>query len=114
MEETVDTLKKQLEYYKKKLSLAEHDIAIDGYLSYVALVRQQVEFIKDFKVKDHIEGKKTETVLYDRAIAMGESLPKMISSMNNLKLELGIEFDENHGKPKMTATSPQNIGRKDV
>lgn len=111
MSDTVEELKKQLEYYKKRFSVGEHDIAIDGYLAYVALVRQQVEFIKDFKVKEHIEGKKSDTVLYDRATDMGEKLPKMISSMNSLKTELGIEYDENTGKPKMTATSPQNIGR---
>ncbi len=111
MTDTVEALQKELEYYQKKFSLGEHDVAINGYLSYVNLVRQQVDFIKDFKIKDHIEGKKTETVLYDRAIAMGESLPKMISSMNSLKIELGIEFDENEGQEKRVATSPQSIGR---
>lgn len=102
---------KELEYYKKKFSVAEFDLAIDGYLSYVELVRQQIAFIKDFKIKENIDGKKTETVLYDRAMSMGEGLPDMISKMNRLKIELNIPFDENEGKPKLTATSPQNIGR---
>lgn len=109
MEKTVEELEKELAFYKTKFSLGEQDVAIDGYLSYVALVRQQVEFIKDFKVKEHINGKKTETVLYDRAIAMGESLPKMISSMNNLKLELNIQYDENEGKQRIGATTPQSL-----
>lgn len=107
--EDIDKLKKELEFYKKKFSTAEYDLAIDGYLSYVGLVRQQVEFVKDFNIKSNIEGKKTETVLYDRAMAMGEGLPDMITKMNKLKVELNIPFDENEGKPKMTATSPQNI-----
>lgn len=108
MDET-EKLKKELDYYKKKFSVAEFDLAIDGYLSYVALVKQQVDFIKDFNIKNNIEGKKTETVLYDRAMAMGESLPDMITKMNKLKVELNIPFDENEGKPKIVATSPQNI-----
>ncbi len=112
MEENIGTLKKELEYYKQLFSLAEHDVALNGYLAYVNLVKQQVEFIKDFKIKENIEGKKTETVLYDRAIAMGESLPKMISSMNNLKLELKIEFDENEGKQKSGATTPQSLANR--
>ena len=111
MTEKEEKLQKELDYYKKKLALGEHDVAINGYMAYVNLVRQQVEFIGEFKVKDHIEGKKTETVLYDRAISMGESLPKMISSMNSLKVELGIEFDENDGIEKKSATSPQSIGK---
>lgn len=111
MSETLESLKNELEFYKKKFSLAEHDVAVDGYLAYVNLVRQQVEFLKDFNIKSNIDGKKTETVLYDRAMSMGESLPKMISSMNLLKLELKIEFDVSKGKPKQIATSPQNIGR---
>jgi hypothetical protein len=109
--EDIEKLKKELEYYKKKFSVGGYDIAIDGYLSYVNLVKQQVEFIKDFEIKAHIDGKKAETVLYERAISMGEGLPDMISKMNRLKIELNIPFDENEGKPKLTATSPQNIGK---
>lgn len=109
--ETIEELKKQLAHYQKKFSLGENDVAIAGYLAYVNLVRQQVEFIADFSIKNNIEGKKTETVLYDRAIALGESLPKMISSMNALKLELHIEYDADEGKPKLGATSPQSLGR---
>jgi len=109
--EDIEALKKQLEFYQKKFSVAEYDLAIDGYLVYAALVRQQVEYLKDFKIKDNINGKKAETVLYDRAIAMGESLPKMITSMNALKMELKIEFDENQGKEKQKAISPQSIGK---
>lgn len=113
MEDEIEKLKKQLEFYQKKFSVAEHDLAIDGYLVYAALVRQQVAYLKDFKIKDNIDGKKTETVLYDRAIAMGESLPKMITSMNNLKMELKIEFDENEGKVQMGASTPQSMFKRD-
>jgi len=107
----VENVIKELNHYKKLFSVAEHDLAIDGYLSYVALVKQQVEFIRDFKIKENIEGKKADTVLYDRAMSMGEGLPDMISKMNKLKTELNIVFDETEGKEKIKATSPQNIGR---
>lgn len=111
MTETIEHLKKELEYYKKKFSVGEQDLAIDGYLSYVTLVRQQVEFIRNFNIKSNIEGKKTETVLYDRAMSMGEGLPDMISKMNRLKIELNIPFDENAGKPKQGATTPQSLSK---
>jgi hypothetical protein len=111
--EEIEKLKKELEHYKKKFSLAENDVAIDGYLAYVNIVRQQVDYIKDFKIKENIDGKKSESAMYDRTEAIWKNLPSMISSMNALKIELNIPYDENNGKPKVGATSPQSIGKKD-
>ncbi len=109
----MDELQKELDHYKRIYSLKEQDLAISGYIAYVNFVRQQVDYIKDFKVKENIEGKKTETVVYDRAISMGESLPDMISKMNRLKIELKIDFDIDADKPKVGAISPQSIGKRD-
>jgi uncharacterized protein (DUF4213/DUF364 family) len=102
---------KELEHYRKLFSLAEHDVAVSGYVAYVNIVRQQVEHINDFKIKDNIERKKTETVLYDRTVAMWEKLPDMISRMNSLKNELKIDFDPEGDKPKAGAISPQSIAK---
>lgn len=102
---------KELEHYKKILSLGEHDVAISGYIAYVNIVRQQVDHIKDFQIKSNIDGKKTETVLYDRTVAMWEKLPDMISRMNSLRAELKIDFDPDRDKPKSGAISPQSIAR---
>lgn len=108
-----EELKKELEYYKKKLSLAEQDVAVDGYVAYVNIVRQQVEYVKDFNIKSNIEGKKSENAMYERTEAIWKNLPDMITSMNRLKMELNIAFDPLEGKPKLGATSPQSIGKKD-
>lgn len=107
----MESLEKELEHYRKIFSLKEKDLAIAGYIAYVNFVQQQVDYISQFKVKDNIEGKKTETVVYDRAIAMGESLPDMISKMNRLKVELKIEHDPMEGKPKIGATTPQSLSK---
>lgn len=105
----MEDLQKELDHYRRLFSLKDTDLAISGYIAYVKFVKQQVEYIDNFKLKDNIEGKKTETVVYDRAIAMGESLPDMISKMNRLKAELKIDFDINSDKPKVGATNPQTI-----
>lgn len=104
---------KELDYYKKKFSVGEHDIAISGYLAYVNIVKQQVDYIKDFSIKTNIEGKKSENAMYERTESIWKNLPDMISSMNKLKLELGIEFDENEGKQKLGATTPQSLFKRD-
>lgn len=113
MSETEEKLLKELEYYKKKFSLAEHDVALNGYLAYVNIVKQQVAYIKDFDIKANIEGKKSESAMYDRTEAIWKNLPSMISSMNSLKIELNIPFDENEGKQKIGATTPQSLAKRD-
>lgn len=107
--ETIESLKKELEYYKKKFAIGEQDVAISGYMAYVNIVRQQVEHVKDFNIKSNIEGKKSENAMYERTEAIWKNLPDMISSMNRLKLELKIEFDPMEGRPKTGATTPQSF-----
>lgn len=106
-----DIEKKELDHYKNLLSLGDADVAISGYVAYVNLVRQQVNYLNEFKIKDSIDGKKAETAGYDRSISLWESLPDMISKMNRLKMELKIDFDPEADKPKTGATSPQSIGK---
>lgn len=110
--EDIEKLKKELEHYKKRLSLAEYDVAMDGYLAYVNIVKQQVEYMKDFNIKSNIEGKKSENAMYDRSEAMWKNLPDMISSMNKLKVELNIPFDEHEGVEQKGASSPQSFKRE--
>lgn len=102
-----DQEKKELDHYRKLFSIGEHDIAISGYESYVKLVKQQIEYLDDFNLKSNIDGKKAETVIYDRSIALWESLPDMISKMNKLKVELKIEYNPDEGKPKAMAARPE-------
>jgi len=101
---------KELEHYRKLFSVSGHDLAMKGYISYVKLVKQQIEYMDDFELKAHIDGKKADTVLYDRSMDIGQKLPDMISRMNRLKDELKIEFSIEDGIPKKKAVSPQNIG----
>lgn len=105
----VDQEKKELDHYRKKFAVADHDVAIAGYLAYVNIVRQQVDHVKDFNIKSNIEGKKSENAMYERTEAIWKNLPDMISSMNRLRQELKIEFDPEEGKPRVGATTPQSF-----
>lgn len=102
-------LEKELDFYKKKFSLGKFDVAVDGYLGYVNIVRQMVEYIKDFDIKSNIEGKKSENAMYERTEKIWGELPDMISKMNRLKAELKIEYNPDEGKPKLSAASPQSL-----
>lgn len=111
MAETVESLKKELEFYKKSFAIGDHDVAVAGYLAYVNIVRQQVDYVKDFNIKSNIEGKKSENAMYERTEAIWKNLPDMISSMNRLKIELNIQYNGDANKIKQLPTSPQNIGK---
>lgn len=103
-----DREKKELDHFRKLFAAGEAgNIAIKGYLSFVKLLNQQIGYVDGFSISTHIDGKKSDTVLYDRSIAIWESLPDMITKMNKLKTELNIEFDPEAGKPKMQATRPE-------
>lgn len=103
--------KKELEHYRKKFSVSDSDIAISGYLAYVNIVRQMVEYIKDFNIKSNIEGKKSENAMYERTEKIWGELPEMITKMNRLKIELNIPFDPEEGKQKQQAIRPELVAK---
>jgi hypothetical protein len=98
-------------HYEKKLGIGgETPLAMKGFLAYQKLLEQQINHIDNFKLtSDILEGKKSADALWERTEKIHNELPEKISSLNKLKTELKIEFDETEGKPKMTATSPQSL-----
>jgi hypothetical protein len=111
MPETIEELKKELSFYRRKFSVSDEDVAVNGFIAYVNIVRQMVDYIKDFNIKSNIEGKKSENAMYERSEKIWNELPTMISSMNRLKIELGIEYNPEDGKVKQKATTPESIAR---
>ncbi len=109
----ISSLKKELEFYRNKFGIGEKNVSIGGYLAYVNIVRQQVDYTKDFDIKANIEGKKSENAMYERTEAIWKSLPSMISSMNSLRIELGIEFDPTDGQVKTGPTTPQSLLKRE-
>lgn len=106
----LEQLKSKLKHYEKIFGMGDYDPAIRGYKAYVKIINQQIDHIDDFDIKAHIDGKKTETVMYERTESMWAALPTMISKLNALRLELKIEFNSEDEKPKQMPTSPQSIG----
>ena len=100
--------RRELDHYRKLFAAAEDgNLAVKGYLAFVKSLKQQIDHVENFSIASNIDGKKSDTVLYDRSIAIWENLPDMIAKMNRLKVELNIEFDPEAGKPKQQATKPE-------
>lgn len=92
--ETVEQLKAKILEYEKRMGIGENDPAKDGYLVLVKLLRQQTAFLDGFNINEKIGSLAKEDAVYPRAKEMWEELPKMISSVSNLRLELKMEGEE--------------------
>ena len=109
--DTTESLQKELDHYKRLFGIG--DDAVESYMVLIKIFRQQREYLRDFKIKDLISSDdKGKIIEYKNAKDLWENLPDMISKLNRLRSELKIEFDENEGKPKSRAISPQSIGAK--
>lgn len=111
MLEPIEELKKELAHYKKIFGIAEYDPATSGYTVLIEQLRQRNDFLKEFKIKDKIGSIAKDDPVYVRAMELIDGLPKMISSVNNLRFELKIEYSIEDGKIKQLPISPQNIGK---
>lgn len=112
MEENIEGLKKELEYYKKLFGVGQYDPATNGYMVLVNQLKQRNEFLADFKINEKIGNAVKDDPVYARATDLIDGLPKMISSLNSLKLELGIEYDETEGVERKGATTPQSLAKR--
>lgn len=108
--DSIEEIKKELEYYKNLFAAAENNIALKGYMVLVEMLKQQNEYLDSIQIKSLIVSEeKSKLNEYERAKALWEGLPKMIQSVNTLKFELNIKYDPLDGKPKPKATTPQSL-----
>ena len=95
MPDTIEELQKKVAEYENRMGIGQFDPAKDGYLVLVSILRQQNEFLHEFKLKSKISSEeKADTVTYKNAKDLWEGLPKMIEGVSNLKIALKMEGEE--------------------
>lgn len=82
--------KAKCEMYERLLGIGEYDPVKNAFLVYLKMMNQQVEYLNDFKLKSLITSVDKESPEYKRAMEMVDSLPKMITSVNELRATLKI------------------------
>lgn len=100
--ETIDELKRDNANLKRQLTVAmqqlsvyeEGDLEKEGYFALKAMVKQQVDIVRDFKLKDEITKSPKDDKYYDRVKALSEGLKAMITDLKILRMELKINPDE--------------------
>lgn len=101
---------KKVSALEQRLKLYEDDPLKGGYFVSVFIQNQQIEFLRNFKIKDEVGKLAKEDATYARAKDMWEGLPKMIESINQLKSILKITPEEEKTEMKRMV-SPESIAQ---
>lgn len=92
--ETEEQLKSKIVEYERRMGIGEDDPAKEAYLVYVTQLRERTTYLKGFKLSEKIGSAVKDDPVYGRAIDLIDSLPKMISSVTTLRIELKMEGEE--------------------
>jgi len=106
--------KKKCELYEKLLGVGHYDPVKNAFLVYIKMLNQQIEFLNDFNIKAHIADSDKESPKYKRAMDMIDSLPKMITSVSDLRSTLKLtkeDLEIIHGEKNIFSkiTTPESI-----
>jgi len=96
----IDTLRKENDELKRRIGIGEDNPAKDAYIVLVKILRQQTDFLDGFDIKTKIGSLAKEDAIYPRAIEMIEGLPKMITAVSNLRIELKMDGEEKKNQYK--------------
>lgn len=86
--------KQRCETYEKLLGIGHYDPVKNAFLVYIKMLNQQIEFLNDFNIKNHIADSDKESPKYKRAMDMIDSLPKMITSVSDLRATVKLTKDD--------------------
>jgi hypothetical protein len=109
LEKELEQLRKKVDHYEKVLGIGAYNPSTEAFSVLVAQLKQRVDYIKGFKISERISDVAKDNPLYARATELIDGLPKMISQVNALSLELKIEYTPENDVEKKGATSPQNL-----
>ncbi len=93
--ETIESLKKKLSEYEKRMGIGDTDPAKEGYLVLIKILNQQNEYLNTFSIKSRIASEdKADVAAYKNAKDLWENLPKMIQAVSTLRIELKMDGEE--------------------
>lgn len=105
----MDEFKKKCEQYEKMLGLGQHNPAIEAYKVLVKLMRDQTDYLNNMVLKDLVTAEDgAKKIEYQNAKGLWEGLPKMVTSLEGLKMELKISEPKEQQKIERPV-SPQSI-----
>lgn len=85
---------KKCEQYEKAFGIGDYDPVKDAYLVYIKMMNQQVEFLSEFSIKSNISETDKDSPKYKRAMDMIDGLPKMMTTVTDLKGIMKLTKDD--------------------
>jgi len=86
--------KSKCERYEKLLGVGDYDPVKSAFIVLIKMLNQQTEFLNEFKISSHISDTDKDSPKYKRAMEMVDGLPKMITSINDLRSTLKLTKED--------------------
>lgn len=93
MSET-EQLKKEIAQLRKENRWLRVDSSKRSFFALNRIINQQVDLLNDFDIKENVTGKKSENAQFERTQSIWKELPKLISELNLLRVEMKIDGDD--------------------
>lgn len=82
------------EQYEKLLGVGDYDPVKSAFIVLIKMLNQQTEFLNEFRISSHISDTDKDSPKYKRAMEMVDGLPKMITSINDLRSTLKLTKED--------------------
>ena len=107
----MDDFKQKCEAYEKMLGLGQHNPAIEAYKVLVKLMRDQTDYLNNMVLKELVTAEDgAKKIEYQNAKGVWAGLPKMVTSLEGLRMELKISEPKEQQKIERPV-SPQSIAK---
>jgi hypothetical protein len=90
----IQKLRQIVAEYEKMLGIGEYDPVKDAFKVLVKMLNQQINYLDNFSITSHIGNSDKDSPQYKRSMDMIEGLPKMISSVNDLRTVLKLTKED--------------------
>jgi len=98
--------------YEKILGIGEYSIEKRAFFALCRIVSLQTDRLNKFNLDTEIVKDSKEDKIYDRTMGIVKEMPNMISNINVLRKELGInksEFENQSNKQRITPESISDV-----
>lgn len=98
--------------YEKILGIGEYSIEKRAFFALCRIANLQTDRLNKFNLDTEIVKDAKEDKIYDRTMGIVKEMPKMISDINTLRKELGInktEFENQGTKQRITPESISDV-----
>lgn len=112
--EAIESLQQRLEKLEAENRLLRTDAATRGFWSLNNIINQQIDHLNGFTLSREIDKDPKESPRFARSKDMWENLPKLITALNTLRVEMKIDGDKEDKKENIIPLTPQLMAKQNI